>query len=55
MGGVFLAQLLYPATLVRIAAGFVLLVFAVDLLCARRHAVRPLLRAAWGRRGDSLS
>ena len=53
MGVVFLAQLLYPATLVRIAAGFVLLVFAVDLLCARRRAVRPLLRAVWGRRSSS--
>ena len=53
MGVVFLAQLLDPATLVRIAAGFVLLVFAVDLLCARRRAVRPLLRAVWGRRSSS--
>ncbi len=52
MAGVFLAQLLYPAPLVRIVAAFVLLVFAVDLLCARRRAVRPMLRAAWGRRSS---
>ena len=47
---VFLAQLIYPTVLVRVAAAFVLLVFALDLLFARRRLIRPLLRAAWGRR-----
>jgi hypothetical protein len=36
---------------VRFAATFVLLVFAVDLLCARRRRIRPLLHVALGRRG----
>ncbi len=47
---VFLVQLIYPTVLVRVAAAFVLLVFALDLLFARRRLIRPLLRAAWGRR-----
>jgi cation:H+ antiporter len=41
---VFVAQLVYPTTFTRFAAGFVLLVFAVDLLVARRRQVRPILR-----------
>jgi cation:H+ antiporter len=44
IAAVFLVQLVYPAPFVRFAAGFVLLVFAIDLLVARRHAVRPLVR-----------
>lgn len=47
---VFLVQLIYPAPFIRFAAGFVLLVFAIDLLCARHRHVRPVLRAAFGRR-----
>ena len=46
---VFLVQLIYPAPFIRFAAGFVLLVFAIDLLCARHRHIRPLLRAGFGR------
>ena len=49
IAAVFLVQLVYPAPFVRFAAGFVLLVFAIDLLFARRHAVRPLVRMGVGR------
>ena len=51
--GVFLVQLVYPTAFVRFAAAFVLAVFAVDLLCSRRRSVRPILRAAIGRKGGS--
>ena len=47
--GVFLVQIIYPAPFVRFAAAFVLLVFAIDLLCARRRHIRPLLRTGFGR------
>ncbi|CUR57303.1 conserved membrane hypothetical protein [metagenome] len=50
VAGVFVAQLLYPTALVRLAAAFVLLVFAIDLMVAHRRHLRPILRAAWGRR-----
>ena len=46
-------QLLYPVPALRVAATFVLLVFALDLLLSRRRAVRPLLRAISARRGPS--
>ena len=46
---VFLVQLVYPSPYVRFAAGFVLLVFAIDLLVSRRHSVRPLVRMGVGR------
>ena len=49
IAAIFLVQLVYPAPFVRFAAGFVLLVFAIDLLVARRHAVRPLVRMGVGR------
>lgn len=49
IAAVFLVQLVYPAPFVRFAAAFVLLVFAIDLLFARRHAVRPLVRMGVGR------
>jgi cation:H+ antiporter len=49
MGAVFLFQLVYPGTIVRVAAAFVLFVFAVDLLVARRTHIAPLVRATWGR------
>ena len=52
---VFLFQLVYPTPFVRFAAGFVLLVFAIDLLCARRRSVRPMLRAAFGRRAPGAT
>ena len=51
--GVFLVQLIYPTSFIRFAAGLVLLVFAIDLMCARRKAVRPLLRAGFGSRNPS--
>jgi cation:H+ antiporter len=48
--GAFAVEFLYPTSFVRIAVAFVLLVFAIDLLASRRHAIRPLLRTALGRR-----
>jgi cation:H+ antiporter len=48
--GIFIVQIIYPTAFVRFAATFVLLVFAIDLLCARRRLIRPLLRAGFGRR-----
>jgi len=51
--GVFLVQLVYPTAFVRFAAAFVLAVFAIDLLCSRRRSIRPLLRAAIGRKSAS--
>lgn len=47
--GIFAVQFLYPQTFVRIAAAFVLFVFAIDLLVAHRRAVPPVLRIAFGR------
>jgi cation:H+ antiporter len=49
MAGVFVVQLIYPTPPVRLAAALVLFVFAIDLLCARRRCLRPMLRAALGR------
>jgi len=42
---VFVIQLLYPTSFTRFAAGFVLLVFAIDLLVARRRELRPMFRS----------
>ena len=53
--GVFVVQLIYPTPFVRFAAGFVLLVFAIDLLCTRRRSLRPLLRAGFGRRAARIN
>lgn len=47
--GIFAIQFLYPQTIVRIAAAFVLFVFAIDLFIAHRRAVSPVLRTAFGR------
>lgn len=47
---VFVVQLIYPAPFVRFAAAFVLLVFAVDLMVARRRQFGPMLRAVGLRR-----
>src|SRR6185295_10101123 len=41
-------QFAYPTTFVRVAATFILLVFAIDLLFDRRRAIRPLYRAVVG-------
>jgi cation:H+ antiporter len=51
--GVFVVQTVYPMPFVRLGAALVLLVFAIDLLCSRRRSVRPLLRAALGRRNSA--
>jgi hypothetical protein len=50
IAGAFIAQIIYPTPFVRSAVGFVLVVFAIDLLWARRHLVRPILRTAFRRR-----
>jgi cation:H+ antiporter len=44
--GAFAIEVIYPAPSVRIAVAFVLLVFAITLLVARRQDLRPTLRAA---------
>ena len=49
---IFVIQLVYPTPFVRFAATFVLLVFAVALLVARRRSLGPLLRALLGGRGS---
>jgi cation:H+ antiporter len=49
MAGVFLAQIIYPSAIVRIAAGFVLFVFAVDLMFEHRRHIPALVRSMWGR------
>jgi cation:H+ antiporter len=54
VAAVFVAQLIYPIPFMRFAAGFVLLVFAVDLLVARHRQVAPLFRAALGRRPSTF-
>ncbi|HET6944148.1 MAG TPA: hypothetical protein VFI01_02250 [Gaiellaceae bacterium] len=46
--GVFAVAFVYPYPVVRIAAAFVFLVFAIDLFLAHRRAVPPLLRTAFG-------
>jgi len=50
MVGVFLVQIVYPTAFVRFVAAFVLLAYAIDLFFSRRRHVRPILRAALGRR-----
>jgi cation:H+ antiporter len=51
MLGALVVEFAYPSPFVRIAVAFVLMVFAINLLAARRHAIRPLLRTALGRSG----
>jgi cation:H+ antiporter len=50
MVGIFIAQLVWPTPFVRFAATFVLFVFAINLLVARRRDLMPLLRAAFARK-----
>jgi cation:H+ antiporter len=50
VAGLFAMQILYPSPLVRLAATFVLLVFAISLLASRRRFIPAILRAAWGSR-----
>jgi hypothetical protein len=47
---VFAVELVYPTPFVRIALAFILLVYAINLLCARRRGVGRFLRTALGRR-----
>ena len=53
--GIFAVQFVYPHAYVRIAAAFVLFVYAVDLFFAHRRAVRPLFRTAFGERALKLA
>jgi cation:H+ antiporter len=49
VAGVLAIQFIYPTAFVHVAATFVLVVFAITLLLDRRRAVRPILRAVFGR------
>jgi cation:H+ antiporter len=49
MVGIFAVQMIWPTPFVRFMAAFVLLVFAVNLLIARRRSLRALWRAAFHR------
>ena len=51
--GLVAIQLIYPTPLVHVAATFVLVVFAINLLFDRRRAIRPLFRAVLGLRERS--
>ena len=46
-------QFIYPTAFVHVAATFVLVVFAINLLFDRRRAVRPLFEAVFGQYGRS--
>jgi cation:H+ antiporter len=48
--GVLAVGWIYPTPFMRGAAPFVLLMFVIDLFFDRRRAVRPMLRAVFGRR-----
>jgi cation:H+ antiporter len=48
VAGLVAMQLIYPTPLVHLAATFVLVVFAINLLFDRRRAVPPLFRAVFG-------
>ena len=45
--GVFAVQFVYPTPVVRVAATFVFLVYAIDLFVAHRRSVLPLFRTAF--------
>jgi cation:H+ antiporter len=49
VAAVFFLQLVYPSPFMRLAASFVLLVFAIDLLVAHRRFLGPCLRSLWTR------
>jgi cation:H+ antiporter len=51
--GIFAVQFVYPIPFVRAAVAVILLVYAIDLFVARRRAIRPLLRVAFGGRSAS--
>jgi cation:H+ antiporter len=47
VAGVLAIQFIYPTAFIHVAATFVLVVFAINLLFDRRRAVRPLFRAVF--------
>ena len=51
VAGLVAIQFIYPTAFVHVAATFVLVVFAINLLFDRRRAVRPLFRAVFGLSG----
>ena len=51
--GLLAIQFIYPTAFVHVAAAFVLVVFAINLLFDRRRAVPPLFRAVFGLSGRS--
>src|SRR3954462_15518517 len=51
VAGILAIQFIYPTAFVHVAATFVLLVFAINLLFDRRRAVPPLFRAVFGLSG----
>lgn len=51
---VFAVQLIYPTPFIRFAAGFVLLVFAIDLFASRWRGVGPILRVVRPRKAVPL-
>jgi cation:H+ antiporter len=53
MVGLLAIQLIYPTAFIQLASAFILLMFALDLIVQRRHAVRSLFGALLGRRGRS--
>jgi cation:H+ antiporter len=53
MVGLLAIQLIYPTAFIQLASTFIFLVFALDLLVDRRHAVRSLFGALLGRRERS--
>jgi cation:H+ antiporter len=46
---ILVIHFIYPVTFVRVAASFILFVFAGDLLIDRRRAIRPLFKAVFAR------
>jgi cation:H+ antiporter len=53
VAGLVAIQFIYPTAFVHVAATFVLILFAINLLLDRRRAVRPLFRAVFGLYGRS--
>jgi cation:H+ antiporter len=55
IAGIFMLQIVFPTPFVRLTATLVLLVFAIDLLCAHRRSLPSILRAGFGRRRRSAN
>ena len=51
MVGLLAIQLIYPTAFIQVASTFIFLVFALDLVVDRRHAVRSLFGALLAGRG----